>query len=240
MGSVYKIELPRRLADFIVHAMRKWEDLSKARYMLLPSDVRDAKAVLKLVEGADRDYTYRPRGSTKKPCPGCGKEGLRPTNGVCAECARLIKTGREAGKELAARDGGDPKHYRVPERGRSHDLPYILNDPDDPERRRTIQHAFLDLFFVVTEPSKTGVDGHDVARIIDIPRGARSDNYWSGELRLCRPDVRAALSALFAAVYAGMKHSYDEGLDDGRHLLKQLRDGEIAPQEFEDRTRKRS
>lgn len=162
------------------------------------------------------------RGMTQKPCPGCEQEGWRPTNGVCSICRTLLQLGREA-QAISERDT-TRKVYRVP--WRAHAFPYYGGTPE----LRALRERVAAMLYAVGKKA-------DISQIADHlfshQRRPISDDT---ELYVLPVAFAEAVVALDLAIDAAIRKTYQEGKAEGRNLLKQLANGDLAPSTVNDWT----
>jgi hypothetical protein len=177
---------------------------------------------------------------TRKPCPGCGKDGggrlWRCTDELCAGCNRLMQDGR-AYRELMdqAQADGEKIPVRVPADHR--EVPYVHHgDYGEGGPRKAFEHAFAAIIPLLGHPvAKHQYVDLGAGKVRFIPDRCKVDVGMSAGYRsalLMRPETADWLDQLFIAVYDMVQHAYKEGQKDGERFVWQLASGDISLDEL--------
>jgi len=176
-----------------------------------------------------------PRGYTYDACPGCEQDcypSARRSNGVCGDCATILRNHALRETERAAAGHDAPVMHRVS--WAPHGLPYLSEKRSHGER--PIQTGFWNLMRAASEHEDAPQFGLNGAHpILFRPAKREVGSVSAGEGRLIKPSVAKALGALFDAVRAGLNDAYAEGKEDGQKLLIGLNDGSLSLKDFETR-----
>lgn len=116
---------------------------------------------------------------------------------------------------------------------RAEGLPGIERDEKD-----TIRTAFFNLASNLSErdPDPKRVKSWFSNK---LPEVITRPQYGSHRKWICtalfEPSHAKTLGKLYAEIQAGMERAYQQGKEDGSHLLSQLAKGEVTPADFEER-----
>lgn len=160
------------------------------------------------------------RGFTNKPCPGCGAEGSRPTNGVCQVCEARLRLAIALEKSEGQRQG----LQRFTTKKVSYALPYFLHQTD---RLRDAIHA---LSHAVSQPAADDWNRENAPPLFDDTSERRGFDV----VRMFEPRHAAALIEIFEASREAVVGAYTKGHNRGRDLLRSLASGEVTADQFND------
>lgn len=163
------------------------------------------------------------RGTSTKPCHGCGSTDMHWTNQVCDECAQAL---REHAEMVKRRDEC-PDTVVMMGKAQAHALPWIPKL--DSEQCKPIQAGFHALQEAMSE--QCGYAPYSIPRIFPTLRASSSSNDWNQTVRI-RPDVAAALGSTYKAVADAVAAAHKKGHEEGRNLLAQLASGQITTDDF--------
>lgn len=183
------------------------------------------------------EHQYTPRGKTRKPCPACKGDKLRPIDGVCPDCRMKLDEWEELQQQQAARQ--DVGRYHIPRQESA--MPHYSTDGDQhaphQAKSRAIQAALWQLMregaeimtrswrlaHPETEYNAPDSSWHSTV-IFPWPRG----RYDETRDALMTPAFAQALAELDRAILETVRQAYLDGVADGSNLLRQLAAGEIT------------
>lgn len=178
-------------------------------------------------------------GRSKKPCIGCGKlpekhqDSWSADKPLCEDCCNAIKhyEGLTWLLKRFTKKKGSLVALRVPEEGRSHDLPYVPND-HEPFKMQSdhFRPAFHALALACSEPAPSSEGTQE--RLIQ-----KGQDGW-GEARLFPVEIVAPLRKLYEEALWLANNNHADGFKDGSNMLKQLMSGEIKNEEINERVAK--
>lgn len=171
------------------------------------------------------------RGYTKKPCHGCGEVPKdyhgRPTEGVCGDCADLLRFARLQKTQLATTENLETflfpeSYYRLPYL--SHVKTAFRGDERKPAD--VFSQTYLQLL-------------HRLGRITEnrVPFTIRNyphviEGSEGSDVGVMDRDTRRYLNSIYQAVVAMLKEAYEAGKKDGRSLIVGLAAGDVSIETF--------
>lgn len=171
---------------------------------------------------------------TTKPCHGCGGTNWRYATRLCEECAQLLTLGRavKLNEKHQAEEANRTLYRLVP------DWPHFMVRED--AVRKELVAAFMDLTRRVLRPSRSRIKPYD-KRVTPLPSEERGRTYYTTfyEKALTYEGSKAtgkAIERLDEAVRDAIRSQYDQGLEDGGDLLRQLARGEITVAKLNEET----
>jgi hypothetical protein len=187
-------------------------------------------------------YEYTPRGSTRKPCHGCGQAKLHAINEVCTDCYLKLQRYEELVAAVEAASAGR-KQRHVQQGGPTYYLPpSVPSGPfsrhDGP--REALQAAMLALAEAAGEMDRRPGAQH-LAHEFGTPRlwtarEAQRYDWYHGARRLYSPEAAAAFDALDQAIRTALNAAWAEGRNYGSSLVMQLAGGSVSVEDFNKRT----
>lgn len=160
--------------------------------------------------------------SNKKPCPACKefKYG-RLTDDICEQCKALIKKARAMDDEIRKQSlsgdcvvsFGEYSHYNE----------YVYLRSHDGQKIRDAFHAIVKAVAAGKSIKSYNADA--------LPMMGKCDSY-SRLYAILPVDLANALADFYKLLSPAFELEYLQGKSDGRNLLMQLAQGEIAPNDF--------
>lgn len=172
---------------------------------------------------------YTPRGSTRKPCPGCGGVELRPTHGVCGSCLAKLKEVDQRAADAAKKGDQTLRPFFTFDVAQALPYPHHAGDHET-----ALQKAFFNLSGQVSSPSKTRPEGDFDDNCVWPPNDRSA--YVRAVSREFAPGTALALREAYRIVLLALHAAYAEGHRDGRNLLGQLASGAITRDKFNETT----
>lgn len=160
---------------------------------------------------------------------------------LCGTCIDFVERAKAREAEIEQRTDVVAMFFKE----RDYALPYLFNEPKV-NGERVLQHLFWNLAQLVSEPTTDSPDDGDqrdyyapetVARREAVTIWPFRQNDRVGEfrtVRAIRPEVAAAVKALFVAVRDALDGAHREGTEEGRSLIAQLASGAITSDKFND------
>jgi hypothetical protein len=175
----------------------------------------------------------RERGTSAKPCPGCGEKVWHPVSGVCHTCRDTLEAARHQYTNIQAlleRKEGRLYFFAMT----AHWNPYLSGGRDAPshEVNDPYQEALRDLVLAaaleVRDRKLPLNTKHDGEYLIESRR------HESGQDRvILKPQVAEAIRALDAWVREVLPKVYEAGKHEGSSILKALQAGRITADAYD-------
>lgn len=173
-------------------------------------------------------------GRTKKPCPACGvvPEWSRPA-GLCEDCQRLIKDGKELQEQMTAKKGeaafsmpSEPWHMH-----------YYEGDIER-EIRDQLSAAVHTLVFKIARSTVSRDSIREYGQVPDKHVFESEKIEHSGRVVVLHKQVQEALNVLDVTIRLAVESSYENGKKEGVDLLHGLMNGTITNAEINKRVEK--
>lgn len=175
---------------------------------------------------------------TRKPCPACGEaKGWRDSNGICEDCKRLIEDGKTY-RDLMAKKIAAKNKYElriVPSETISYCWPrpyvavYVAKEECEKIRDT---FAVIALLFKEDLARSSGKHYSNVPALINQQRNDHDRCFKA----LFPKGTPVKLQELFDSIETALKATYKAGIQEGSNILRQLAEGKITVEKFNELT----
>ncbi len=178
---------------------------------------------------------------TRKPCHGCGKEGLRDATSVCRDCRLLLGEATTARKRDTVPEYEHYWHHDVPHWNGSYvHGPAHYASNTGPSVDSLLWSAFISMIESISTPLSGRHYPNQLDRVLAGHPEDRSISSSSAVVYRLLITQRDAVAALDVAVQSSLKTVYAAGFYDGSNLVGQLQVGKLGLEEFNERRDARS
>lgn len=166
---------------------------------------------------------------TKTPCPGCGQvDSTRPASEVCSDCKTLLANAAKWEKQLSK----VPKDEVVISFGEAYHWNQYLHTRDSKSSEALMRqfHKLCKAATIRETPTKN-------VKYEFTLMGKMDQTDWTSPKYVMSRELAEAIRDMYALLQPAIDAIYQKGKDDGHNLLMRLASGDLAPNEYMDKTK---